>query len=960
MPELGRIAHFRLIRPLGAGGMGEVFLAHDERLNRQVAIKRLRTSSDTPSQRSERFQREARIAARLKHPAIVQIYELLNEGGVDCIVMEYVEGEDLRRHVATAPPSVHQVLVIGQQIALAMAEAHDQGIIHRDLKTENVLITRSQQVKITDFGIAKDLHEEALTAEGHMLGTFRAMSPEQARGERVDYRSDLFSFGILLYEALTGTSPFHAAVPYLTLDRVVHASPYPIRTLRPELPAALAALIDQLLQKDPLLRPRNFHEVAQALAEIEGGPHGKPCTHTPPTGRPPLDTDGNTVSTEDPGPTPEGDAARARARPDETETLTPSASPAAVLVDAAADSDLVETESLPDIMQPTAPAPAAEDAMVGQVDESSSAGASSALEPGLSPRRVRTRARRIAIMAVLGSALGLGLGTWTMSRPGNSYTYVAVPRPGLDASAAAGDGMMAAAVRGGIVRGLSDLEGVVVLPLHDVTTVTEGFLHARKRRPDAGEIIGAMGADEVVETDLACTAERCRVSWRRIARGDHIHGTGAFEIPRDDAIGSEQDVIAKLRALYRDHDLREDSDPVQLAPADEEAFLRLRNAHWADEGTAASDEMLDQLDAIRERSPGFLDVYRLEIAMLQRRWRHGARDADRARALVLVREAEKRAPDSYAILATLFELALPANLLDLARDTLRRIEALDPASGWTLMLRGQWHARIGEHDKALAVLQRAATRGSYWRIQHHLAAVQRDRDGLDEARGHIERLLRQSPGNYAGLSRLASLEMRSSNPACAVELYSALVVRHRYYDECNNLGVAETLLDRYGEAAASFRCALETRPGDPLASFNLAEALKLAGDTQQANEKFREFLAVLRASKPLRTGEELGLETLALAHLAQHDARLAAEARELMQRVLAETTESPSHAILYRAATVHALLGDDADTVEHVRTLLDGGWLASWFRFPWFDGVRSHPELKQRLAYESPAPTCQH
>jgi serine/threonine protein kinase len=143
MPELGRVGHFRLIRPLGAGGMGEVFLAHDERLNRQVAIKRLRTSSDAPPERSERFQREARIAARLKHPSIVQIYELLSEGRIDCIVMEYVEGEDLRHRIEAAPLGLHPMLGIGQQIALAMAEAHDQGIIHRDLKTENVLITRS-------------------------------------------------------------------------------------------------------------------------------------------------------------------------------------------------------------------------------------------------------------------------------------------------------------------------------------------------------------------------------------------------------------------------------------------------------------------------------------------------------------------------------------------------------------------------------------------------------------------------------------------------------------------------------------------------------------------------------------------------------------------------------------------------------------------------------------------------
>jgi tetratricopeptide (TPR) repeat protein len=277
-----------------------------------------------------------------------------------------------------------------------------------------------------------------------------------------------------------------------------------------------------------------------------------------------------------------------------------------------------------------------------------------------------------------------------------------------------------------------------------------------------------------------------------------------------------------------------------------------------------------------------------------------------------------------------------------------------------LLLRGRWHADIGEKDEAFAVLQRAATPGSYWRIRYHLAAMRRARDELDEARRHIDRLLEQSPGNYAGLSWLASVEMRSNNPACAVELYDELVERHRYYDECNGRGVAETLLGRYEDAEASFRCALAARPGDPVASFNLAEALTLAGDTQQATETFRELLASLRASKPLRTGDELELETLALAHLAQHDAEVAAEARELMQRLLAEAPGPPSHEMLYTAATVHALLGDDDATVEYVHTLLDGGRLPRWFRFSWFDGVRHHPDLQQRLAKDLPEPTCKH
>ena len=212
MPELaGKIGPYELLRRLGAGGMGEVFLAYDERLDRQVAIKRIRSDKSATSERRERFRREARVAARLNHPAIVQVYDVLAEGDVDSIVMEAVEGTDLRTLIGGRPLPLEAAVVIARDVADGLAEAHRQGIVHRDLKSENVLVTPAGRAKITDFGIAKRLlagkTEDSLTAIGHVMGTYRAMSPEQARGEEVDHRSDLFSFGILLYEMLTGKIP---------------------------------------------------------------------------------------------------------------------------------------------------------------------------------------------------------------------------------------------------------------------------------------------------------------------------------------------------------------------------------------------------------------------------------------------------------------------------------------------------------------------------------------------------------------------------------------------------------------------------------------------------------------------------------------------------------------------------------------------------------------------------------
>ncbi len=268
-----RIGHYRLLSRLGTGGMGEVFLAHDEQLDRKVAVKRIRQDSARPDQR-ERFRREARLAARLNHPAIVHVYDLLSEGDVDHLILEYVEGMTLRA-LAREGLSVPRVLDLGIQIAKGLQEAHRQGIVHRDLKTENILVTGEGQAKIADFGIAKlmtgeGFDEDGLTRTGAVLGTYRAMSPEQARGEAVDARSDLFSLGVLLYELLTGRSPFEAENGLAMLDRIAHHRQSSVKEVSPAVPDELSRLIEDLLEKEPMLRPRSAGEVVRELTAMAG------------------------------------------------------------------------------------------------------------------------------------------------------------------------------------------------------------------------------------------------------------------------------------------------------------------------------------------------------------------------------------------------------------------------------------------------------------------------------------------------------------------------------------------------------------------------------------------------------------------------------------------------------------------------------------------------------------------
>jgi tetratricopeptide (TPR) repeat protein len=251
--------------------MGEVFLAWDERLSRRVAVKRIPKGDSTPRDR-ERLRREARAAARVSHPAVVQVYDLVEDAGGDAIVLEYVEGRTLRALLADGVPPIGDTVRWAREIAEGLASAHAAGLVHRDLKAENVLVTREGQTKILDFGIAKAADAKTLTPQGWVVGTAHAMSPEQARGGEVDARSDLFSLGVLLYELLTGVSPFRGSNALDELQRVVSLAPPPVSRLRPEIPGALSGLVDRLLAKRPEDRPGSAAEVARALAALAAPP----------------------------------------------------------------------------------------------------------------------------------------------------------------------------------------------------------------------------------------------------------------------------------------------------------------------------------------------------------------------------------------------------------------------------------------------------------------------------------------------------------------------------------------------------------------------------------------------------------------------------------------------------------------------------------------------------------------
>ncbi|HEV7239584.1 MAG TPA: protein kinase [Thermoanaerobaculia bacterium] len=270
------LGHYEIIRPIGAGGMGEVFVARDPKLGRKVAIKllpsRLAGDRDTLS----RFTQEARSASALNHPNIVTIHEVGATEDAPFIVMEFIDGRDLRTLIGEGPLPVRQVLDIATQIADGLAAAHERGIVHRDLKPENIMLTRDSYVKILDFGLAKVIgpapegeHTIQLempgTMPGTILGTVGYMSPEQATGKRIDFRSDLFAFGAILHELTTGTPAFDGETAIDTLSAILHHDPPPVTKSNARAPVQFADIIKRLLAKSANDRYSSTRDLAREL-----------------------------------------------------------------------------------------------------------------------------------------------------------------------------------------------------------------------------------------------------------------------------------------------------------------------------------------------------------------------------------------------------------------------------------------------------------------------------------------------------------------------------------------------------------------------------------------------------------------------------------------------------------------------------------------------------------------------
>jgi two-component system LytT family response regulator len=277
------MGHYRVVSRLGEGGMGEVYLATDTRLDRNVALKVLPAAVAHDPGRMERFGREAKAASALNHPNVAHIYEIGEAGGIHFMAMEFIEGEPLDRRIAGHPLAVREIAEIGAQVADALDAAHAKGIVHRDIKPANIMITARGHVKVLDFGLAKvtafgwDKAPDArppsqaetrfVSSAGALLGTVEYMSPEQALGRPVDHRTDIFSMGVVLYQMATGRMPFEGSSPSETIARILEAQPEAMARFNYALPEELERIVRKCLEKD---RERRYQSARDVMVDLKG------------------------------------------------------------------------------------------------------------------------------------------------------------------------------------------------------------------------------------------------------------------------------------------------------------------------------------------------------------------------------------------------------------------------------------------------------------------------------------------------------------------------------------------------------------------------------------------------------------------------------------------------------------------------------------------------------------------
>lgn len=837
-----RIGPYRLEGRLGAGGMGEVFSAFDERLGRRVALKLIRPDLEA-STGPERLRREARAAAGLSHSSIVRIHDIVESERGSAIVMELVEGQSLRRRLDAGPIPYAESLRLGREIAEGLSAAHAQGVVHRDLKPDNVMIDAFGHAKILDFGLAKLVGEAPLTESGIVLGTFRSMSPEQARGLPLGPGSDLFSFGSLLYEMIAGRSPFSGPDAPETLARICTERQLSLREIRPETPEPISRLVDRLLEKDPARRPESAADVARALSREERGEALRSMTGSAAADEEP------TVADASPLPARRGDF-RAH-RPIRRAALGLAAAAVAVALAFGA----WRLAHRPGPLLVAVPSPG----IAARGPELRRDAATAIPAEGAAEEEETAAALRIAVLRAL-----TGLERVSPLAPEQVDPIVGAPREIARATAAdeVVSSSLACTGRGcrielSRVRGE---DGVLLwtagfeVPLHQpylVAEAVEGQLRRayRERGPRRG-VAGLLARPEDYARYVSLRRE---LDSRRADLSIDDLLAGVAEIRRGSPRFVEAAILEADARRYR-YAARRDPEDLEraeqaLAQAREEApdDPRLPVARFE---IALRGERLDRaaeaLADLERLEPGDPGVAMLSARLLERR-------GDREGALARMREAAARRP-SWRHLSRLADMEYRYGETAAAREHLALLLDRDPESWTGTSLLAQIELLSGSPARAAALYEKLVRRSPQASELANLGLAYLLLGRYREAEARFRRALDLEPGNaFVALNLADALALSGDRPAAEAAYRRVLdriesdPARETSWQLQSARAQAYAHLSRRGDAVAAVERVLALAADNAQAAYEVALVYTLVGDRASA---------VLNAERALSRGVE--------------------------------------------------------------------------------------------------------
>lgn len=776
-----RIGHYELRDCVGRGGMGLVYRALDTRLDRQVAIKCLRTEL-FEHHYIERFKREALLLAKLNHPNIVQIYDFIEAPDQIALVMELVEGQNLQLHLREHIVPFALRMRWLTEIAQGLAVAHDAGIIHRDLKAENILINQRKVAKITDLGIAKSQDFNG-TLTDHVAGSYCSMSPEQAMGEPLDFKSDLFSLGILAYQLLCGAHPFGDTNNKLQLmQRIISHPPIAPGKHNPNLPPEINELLGQLLSKDPAKRPDNTHWVAAQLEKL---------SH--------LQLANDFVS-------------------DDTQTLIANVS--------AANQSNVKNTGIKNSVS-TQDHPTFETRFV--------AVSTAPKKSRWLPIKNYLLENKISVSFGLFSLLLLAaVAVWQLQPKPPKYVAVIPPKLTAEGMQESQQELVKGAVYDAIQQSVIQLDGYYLIPREEIADVNGDNETVRR----------ATAADEILTADMRCKVETCTITLTRLTpdKNEKIERLKVENTKTINALtesyASLADITQKITyAIYSNAQIKTviyDENSYSLYLAAHEDFLK----------KGSSKELIANLDMNKDSLKKIAQFEDLYVQTALDLFYETEEDSYLKKVETLI-DNNQRKGQSIEQLTNLYYLYLAKNDFQKAEEIIKKIQNTHPNPAMEYSLIGYMALTKNDLNTAERIYKQAISLKNTSSNHYNLALTYWKLGKIPEAQKELSIATTLAPKDFKSHRLLGAIAMVSGNIDQAINSFEFIIkVQKNDLSSINNLGLAYMLNKNFTKAMELFDTALEIAPQNSIALLNLADAKNLNNERTNAADTYQKVISI--------------------------------------------------------------------------------------------------------------------